>query len=179
MSSGEIIGRVSRKWELLDDGAILGRDYARFCRVVKIRAARVSKRADLRHNPSHQVTDFDIESTVISRVREGINAMKGIVLAGGLGTRLFPLTKVTNKHLLPIYDRPMIYFPIQTLVDAGIRDILIISTPEDLPLFAVRPAGPKTSPVEDALDRLDPDRLSPREALEQLYRLRRIARGEE
>ena len=50
---------------------------------------------------------------------------------------------------------------------------------EDLPLFAARPAGPKTSPVEDALDRLDPDRLSPREALEELYRLRRIARGEE
>jgi len=53
--------------------------------------------------------------------------MKGIVLAGGTGSRLFPLTKITNKHLLPIYDRPMIYFPIQTLVDAGIRDILIVT----------------------------------------------------
>jgi glucose-1-phosphate thymidylyltransferase len=53
--------------------------------------------------------------------------MKGIVLAGGLGTRLHPLTKVTNKHLLPVYDRPMIYYPIQTLVNAGIRDILLVT----------------------------------------------------
>ena len=53
--------------------------------------------------------------------------MKGIVLAGGLGTRLHPLTKVTNKHLLPIYDRPMIYYPIEMMVDAGIRDILIVT----------------------------------------------------
>jgi glucose-1-phosphate thymidylyltransferase len=53
--------------------------------------------------------------------------MKGVVLAGGTGSRLFPLTKITNKHLLPIYDRPMIYYPIETLVDAGIRDILIVT----------------------------------------------------
>jgi glucose-1-phosphate thymidylyltransferase len=53
--------------------------------------------------------------------------MKGIVLAGGTGSRLFPLTKITNKHLLPIYDRPMIYYPIQTLVDAGIREILVVT----------------------------------------------------
>jgi glucose-1-phosphate thymidylyltransferase len=53
--------------------------------------------------------------------------MKGIVLAGGLGTRLLPLTKVTNKHLLPVYDRPMIYYPIQTLVNAGIREILLVT----------------------------------------------------
>jgi glucose-1-phosphate thymidylyltransferase len=53
--------------------------------------------------------------------------MKGVVLAGGSGSRLFPLTKITNKHLLPIFDRPMIYYPIQTLVDAGIRDILIVT----------------------------------------------------
>jgi glucose-1-phosphate thymidylyltransferase len=53
--------------------------------------------------------------------------MKGIVLAGGLGTRLFPLTKITNKHLLPIYNKPMIYYPIETMVDAGIRDILIVT----------------------------------------------------
>lgn len=53
--------------------------------------------------------------------------MKGVVLAGGTGSRLFPLTKITNKHLLPIYDRPMIYYPIQALVDAGIQDILIVT----------------------------------------------------
>ncbi len=53
--------------------------------------------------------------------------MKGIVLAGGLGTRLYPLTKITNKHLLPIYNKPMIYYPIQTLVDAGIKDIMIVT----------------------------------------------------
>ncbi len=53
--------------------------------------------------------------------------MKGIVLAGGTGSRLFPLTKITNKHLLPIYDKPMIFYPIQTLVDAGIKDILLVT----------------------------------------------------
>src|SRR5215467_2697600 len=53
--------------------------------------------------------------------------MKGVVLAGGTGSRLFPLTKITNKHLLPIYDKPMIFYPIQTLVDAGIREILLVT----------------------------------------------------
>jgi glucose-1-phosphate thymidylyltransferase len=93
---------------------------------------------DRPRNPAHTLEQARVAGSAHSTVAQPLpHAWKGIILAGGAGTRLYPITRVVSKQLLPVYDKPMIYYPLSVLMLAGIRDILVISTPEDLPRFRV------------------------------------------